>query len=195
MNNHGHSDPKTAEDFWGELAPPDHAIQIYATDDDFLNSLEVFVRNGLQAGETVIAITTLVHRTALEKRLLAQGINPLAAIVRKQYIPLDVRNCLASFMVDNDVDEERFNTFISGLLARAHERPGPVRAFGEMVAVLWAHGNRDATLKLERCWDKFCNEQAFCLYCAYPQNGFTDDLNGSLTEIRDAHSRVFPVAA
>src|SRR5688500_19228341 len=50
-----------------------------------------------------------------------------------------------------------------------------VRAFGEMVAVLWANGHNGATVRLEHLWHAFCQSEAFSLFCAYPKTGFTQD--------------------
>ncbi len=50
-----------------------------------------------------------------------------------------------------------------------------VRAFGEMVAVLWDQGQNAATVRLEHLWHKLCPEEKdFSLFCTYPKAGFTD---------------------
>jgi MEDS: MEthanogen/methylotroph, DcmR Sensory domain len=182
--------PSTTEDFWGELSPVEHSVQIYANDETFLGTLEAFVRAGLRVGESVVVITTLAHRTALEKRLTARGIDMTAVKARDQFITLDARTSLESFMVNGYPDPELFKSFVEGLLARAHANGGRVRAFGEMVAMLWAQGHKEATLQLEQFWDKFCEEKTFCLFCAYPKSGFTQDVNTSLDEICATHSKI-----
>jgi hypothetical protein len=55
--------------FWGEIAPCEHLVQIYADQGVFLDSLEGFVSGGLLAGEGVIVIGTRAHLIALEQRL------------------------------------------------------------------------------------------------------------------------------
>jgi hypothetical protein len=59
-------------------------------------------------------------------------------------------------MVDGWPDEERFSRLVNRLLARATAKNRPVRAFGEMVALLWGSGNVEATLPLEHLWNKIC---------------------------------------
>ena len=45
-------------------------------------------------------------------------------------------------------------------------------AYGEMVALLWAQGKRDATLRLEELWNELAERHTFDLLCAYPIGAF-----------------------
>jgi len=42
-----------------------------------------------------------------------------------------------------------------------------VRAYGEMVDVLWQRGERDAAIRLEEFWNDLARLQTFSLLCAY----------------------------
>ena len=44
-----------------------------------------------------------------------------------------------------------------------------VRAFGEMIALLWARGDRAATLWLEQLWHELCQTQEFSLFLRIPE--------------------------
>jgi len=52
------------EIFWGEIAPSDHVVQIYDSEEVILNSLSKFVISGLKAGDGVIIIA---HPLRLER--------------------------------------------------------------------------------------------------------------------------------
>ena len=65
-----------------------------------------------------------------------------------------------------------------------------MRAFGEMVALLWAQGRNGATLRLEHLWNELIEEQALALFCAYPRIGATRDLTDALGDVCAAHSKV-----
>jgi hypothetical protein len=93
-------------------------------------------------------------------------------------------------MVRGWPDEDRFTQVVTDILTRARGDGRKVRAFGEMVALLWAQGNIAATVRLEFLWQKLCQSEGFSLFCAYPKAGFTRDLSDSITEICAAHSRV-----
>jgi hypothetical protein len=179
-----------AQSFWGEIAPCDHLVQIYEDELAFLDVLTGFVAGGLKAGDAVIVIATPSHRQALDQRLQASGIDVPSALAVDSYISLDAGDTLSLFMVDDWPDEERFKETVSGLLSRAGAQGRSVRAFGEMVALLWAQGQCGATVRLEHLWHRFCQQEGFSLLCAYPKSGFTADAADSIRQICDAHSHV-----
>jgi hypothetical protein len=176
--------------FWGEIAPCEHLVEIYDCDTAFLNSLEGFVIGGLRVGDGVIVIATEPHLQALNARLESQEVDLASARSLFQYIPLNAEETLAKFMVDGSPDEERFERVVTELLERARQGERRIRAFGEMVSVLWAQGQNGATIRLEHLWHKFCQAQAFSLFCAYPRSGFTQDAAESVKEICAAHTKV-----
>jgi hypothetical protein len=176
--------------FWGEIAPCEHLVQICADDGVFLDSLEGFLRGGIMAGDGVLVIATASHLNAVEDRLRVHGFDVDAARSRDQYIPLDAEQTLSKFMVGGWPDDDLFKDLVTELIARAGRDGRRVRAFGEMVAVLWARGHNGATVRLEHLWHKLCQEEAFSLFCAYPRIGFTQGADASIREISAMHSKV-----
>jgi hypothetical protein len=176
--------------FWGEIAPCEHVVQIYENDEGFLDLLTGFVRGGVNAGECAVVIATAAHLEALDTRLVASGYTVSSLISKTQYIPLDAEETLSKFMVNDWPDENLFNQVISEVLIKAKGNSRKVRAFGEMVAILWAKGQVGATVRLEHLWNKFCETEAFCLFCAYPQSGFTQDASESVMHICSAHTKM-----
>ena len=75
-------------------------------------------------------------------------------------------------MVNDWPNEQRFHEVVGNLLAQADGRHLWVRAFGEMVAVLWAEGRQEAALHLEKLWNRLSERYSFSLYCAYPTRAF-----------------------
>lgn len=177
---------------WEEIAPDDHSVQIYADSQSFLDALEGFASGGLRAGESVIVIATEVHRRALERKLARRGYNLEQAKLGNRYIAVDAEATLAQFMVDGRVDSEKFNTCVTDLFIRARGNGRRVRAFGEMVAILWEQGDHASTIELELLWNDFCSRVGLCLFCAYPRNAFTDVHQDSVHRICAHHSRVIP---
>lgn len=185
--------PKPEADvFWGEISPCEHLVQIYQDEDVFLDSLEGFVAGGIVAGDGVVVIATPPHLDSLNARLLARNIDVESAISQDQYIALDAEETLSKFMVMGWPDEDFFRALVHDILLRAKGNNRRVRAFGEMVALLWARGNTGATVHLEHLWHRFCHEKSFSLFCAYPKIGFTRNVSESIKEICEAHSRVVP---
>ena len=178
------------EVFWGEIAPCEHAVQIYEDADVFLDSLEGFVAGGLRAGDGVVLIATREHLADLERRLATNGFDLDDARSVDQYIALDAGETLSQFMVKEWPDERLFERLVTDVLTRAGRGGRRVRAFGEMVALMWARGHNGATVRLEHLWHGLCKKEAFSLFCAYPRSGFTKGADESIREICDVHSRV-----
>lgn len=176
--------------FWGEIAPCEHVVQIYENDEVFLDLLNGFVGGGVAAGDSVVVIATAEHLKSLNQRLHASGLNVKQLIASDQYIPLNADDILSKFMINDWPDENLFNQVVSEVIVGARRGDRQVRAFGEMVAILWAKGHVGATVRLEHLWNKFCEHEAFCLFCAYPQSGFTQDASESVMHICGAHSKM-----
>ena len=181
-----------AEVFWGEISPCEHLVQFYEADNVFLDTLEGFVSGGLAAGESAIVIATPGHRRILEERLTSNGYDLQRAQIDDQYIALDAEQTLGFFMRDGWPDDERFYKLVLELLRRARGDGRKVRAFGEMVAIMWARGEQGATVRLEHLWHQLCAAESFSLLCSYPKVGFTQDASESIAKICAAHSRVVP---
>jgi hypothetical protein len=181
---------KAGEIFWGEIAPCEHVVQIYRDDTVFLDALEGFTAGGLRAGEGVVVIATPGHLAALDQRLAAAGLDVTLAAEEDRYLALDADRTLKKFMMRGWPDDILFEHVVSDLLGRAGRGGRRVRAFGEMVALLWAEGYTGATVRLEHLWHQLCHERGFSLFCAYPRIGFTQGADLSIKEICAAHSRV-----
>ena len=178
--------------FWGEMAPCDHFVQIYEDDTSFLDVLERFAVKGLRQNESVVIIATEPHRRSLERRLVMRGIDVSAARQNDSYIVLDAEETLSKFVDETGwPNDDKFESVITGVLDRAQANGRTVRAFGEMVAIMWGRGQVAATVRLEYLWNDLLKRKRFPLLCAYPKIGFTQSAVKSLQDVCDAHSRVF----
>jgi hypothetical protein len=177
--------------FWSEMAPADHLRQVYENDAVLLDALKGFVTGGFGKNESCIIIATDQHLLMLERMLETDGIDTIALMADYRYIPLNAQKILSKFMVNGWPEESLFIKTIAGIMARAK---GPqdraIRAFGEMVAILWNQGHKGATLKLEDLWNRLSQEEKFVLFCAYPVTGFNEDLTNSVKNICCAHSKM-----
>lgn len=180
--------------FWAQMTPGEHLVQIYDEDSNFLDALEGFVSNGLRAGDGIVVIATAAHLHQLEQRLHAIWLEPDRARWENRYVPLLASETFAKFMVDGKPDEALFGDLIAKTLARARGAGRKVRAFGELVALLWAQKNAAAALQLEEHWHRICERESLALFCAYPKLGFAKDANpdASLRAVCAAHSKVLP---
>ncbi len=79
---------------------------------------------------------------------------------------------------------------VTDLLQRLQKNDRKIRAFGEMVALLWEQGLNGATVQLENLWNQLHKKSNFTLFCAYPKIRFTQDINHSMDIICSAHTKV-----
>jgi len=176
--------------FWGEIAPKDHIVQLYEDDAVLIDSLAGFIDDGVKSGDITIIVATPSHIAMLDEKLGQLGMNVDDLISENFYVPLDAEETLESFMIDDWPDAPLFFLTISELMSSIKQEGRRVRAFGEMVALLWERGQKGATIQLEYLWNKYAEREAFSLYCAYPRSGFTEDLHNSLSGICCAHSKM-----
>lgn len=176
--------------FRGEIAACEHIVQFYEDDALFLDTLFRFVDRGLITGEGVIVIATHEHLSALEERLSGFMFGIARDRLTGAYIAMDAQEALGKFMIKGWPDDKLFLEFVLGLVTRASAHGRRVRAFGEMVALLWATGNTAATIRLEYLWNKVCKIHKLPLFCAYPKTGFTEETSKSIADICAAHSKI-----
>lgn len=177
--------------FWGEIAPCQHVAQIYSSDDALLNNLTPFIADGLERGEAAIVIATPAHVADLKRGLAEMDVDWAEAVTNGLLITADAEAVLGQFMLKQWPVEELFCAIIGDLLDRAGAERRKVRAFGEMVALLWERGDTAATVHLEYMWEDLRRRHPITLFCAYPRAGMTKHPEQSMAEICAAHARVF----
>jgi hypothetical protein len=107
---------------------------------------------------------------------------------------LDAEETLERFMDGDMPDVARFLDVIGGALFRASRaRPKRfLRAYGEMVDVLWRRGNRRAAIAVEGLWNELAREHAFSLLCAYAMTSFeSGDDSFGFDAVSWAHTETF----
>lgn len=178
---------------WSEMSECEHFVQFCETDAFLIGSLSEFIGTGLRAGDACIVLATGPHRESLEDRLRESGLEVTAARMRGQYVSIDARAALSKLMVDGLPEPKRFAEFVGSMITEAARGPRHVRVFGELVALLWAEGNRAAAIRLEELWNDLAKTHSFSLFCAYPMHGFSREVyEVEFGEICQQHSRVIP---
>jgi hypothetical protein len=177
-----------AEAFWGKAAPCEHLIEVYKSESAFLEGLIDFASEGLARGESFVMLATAAHRDAVAAGLRARDHDLESA--GDAYIALDAEQTLARFMVDGQPDAHRFDEVIGGIVQRAAHDGRPVRAFGEMVVLLWLQGRREATMRLEHLWNETLKRHPLTLFCAYPRLETAREITDDFAKICAAHSQM-----
>ena len=166
-----------------------HQADFHSDDSFRLATFTLFVEKALKAGGVAIVILTDQHRKTLFQGLWSRGLDMAEAVKKGRYIAFDVREYLAKFMTNNQVDPERFFRTISDTMAEIKARHGdvPISACGEGTATLWAQGNGDAAVQLELLWDEAGRMYDIDILCGYL-------LQGALSEgDRDIYEKICAV--
>jgi len=171
----------------------DHAVQFYRDDAALLTTLGRFVREGLLAGQPVLVIATPEHRAHLAAQLLEEGLMPTSFERGGTLWLLDARETLESFMDGAKPDPARFHNVIGDLLRTAHGGRGPVRAYGEMVDLLWKAGQAEAAIRLEMLWNSLATTHHFMLLCGYCIGSFYKQTGRfDIGDVCAQHAKVLP---
>ncbi|MDQ2952154.1 MAG: MEDS domain-containing protein, partial [Chloroflexota bacterium] len=132
-----------------------HTVQFYENATFLAERVADHVASGLAMGASGVIIATADHRPLLEESLARRGFEVAALQASGRLRILDAVDTLAQFCIDGRPDRQRFMATVGPLIERAEAAGnGDVRAFGEMVAVLAAAGNREGALRLEALWDE-----------------------------------------
>ena len=178
---------------WSEIGEREHFVQFYESDKFLIDSVCHYVERALSGGDAAIIIATHDHRKRVERVLRRRGTDLTAARGTGQYLALDAQETLSKFMEGESPDAVRFEESVGNVIAQMAKDWPRVRAFGEMVALLWADGNREGACRLESLWNDLAKRLAFTLFCAYPLDEFKDDeLGASLSDICGCHTKVIP---
>lgn len=172
---------------WYANPDPGHLVHFYTDDKTLIGNLHEYVSTGLGSNATCLVIATSDHINMLQKAL-SKNIDIAAAQECGRYVTLDAHEALKSFMVKGMPNEVLFRRHVGELMHAVLTRHGkPVRAYGEMVAILWKAGNKKAVLELEKMWNRLAEEYEFSLYCAYPELHFIMDAEAR-AEISQCHN-------
>jgi len=123
-----------------------HAVQFYDSDEFLFDTVGRFLAAGLQAGDRIVVIASEEHREGFMRRLEDQGGH--RAIQSGRLMLLDARETMSKFMVGDMPDADLFRDMIDRVITRAQDGHAGVRirAFGEMVDLLWREGNSRAAM-------------------------------------------------
>jgi PAS domain S-box-containing protein len=185
--------PGAAEQLLSAPADGHHLVHFYEDEAFLFDAIGRFLGAGLDAGDRLLVIATPEHREGLVRTLQDRNVD--GAIRAGQLLLFDARETLARFMVDGRPDRTCFFGVLDDALARlTGGRQGVrVRAYGEMVDVLWRDGEQTAAIALEELWNEAGRAHSFSLLCAYVMANFYKGGDGaSFVDVCHAHSHVLP---
>ena len=170
----------------------DHEVAFYETDAHLTDTVAAYLAPAFDGGAAVV-IATAEHRAAFVTALRDRGIDVDGALAGGGLVLLDAAETLATLLEGDMPDADRFRAVIGSIIDSVGAGGRPIRAYGEMVALLWDDGAVHAAIALEDLWNELADTYAFSLLCAYPTSAF--EREGSTEPFRTVcgqHSRVVP---
>ena len=167
-----------------------HAVQFYESDRSLITIVAKFLAEGFTQSQPGVVIATPQHCAALEESLVTHQLDVRRMKQLGDLVVLDAREVLDTIMVDGMPHPTLFRHALGGMLtevARIHPKQ-TVRAYGEMVNVLWQDGLTAAAIRLETLWNELAKSYDFKLLCGYSMDNFYKD--AAVGEITRQHSHL-----
>jgi anti-sigma regulatory factor (Ser/Thr protein kinase) len=152
---------------WSQVCSGEHVVLFYEHDAGLFGPVGRYLADAIDAGGLALIIATEAHRRAFEAELDAVGIDPVQAVADDTLVSLDAVRTLASFMRSERIDADAFRRVVGPIIRSAAQAGRPVRAYGEMVALLWDAGDVLGAIELEELWTQLGCELPFSLLCGY----------------------------
>jgi hypothetical protein len=165
----------------------DHLVQFYGDDENLLaGNVTKYLAEGLRQGEGAIVIATLAHTDLFCRRL---GLVDAS----HRIVWLDAERTLAEFMSRGMPDWERFQKTIVPVIQDVRAGTEGVRAYGEMVGLLWTAGMYAAAIRLEQYWNRLLSLSSFNLFCGYAIDVLSKDFDpAAMDAVLCNHTHVVP---
>lgn len=186
---------------WNEFVEADgqgsHAVQIYRDVSELAGPVAEFLSEGFAAGDPGLVVATAAHWPRFAHELERRGWEPASLEEAGMLVVADAHETLAAFTEDARLSLDLFQTTVGGLLDELSDRrPGrQVRAFGEMVNVLYEQGHTASAIGLEELWNHLARTRRFTLMCGYRADPFDKTAQRHLLpDVCRTHSHVFPAA-
>ena len=171
-----------------------HKVQFCSDDSVFLEGVSLFIGGALKAHNPAIVMATKSHREGLVRRLNQAGVDVDSAIQHRTFVLLDAAEMLSTVMANGVPDCDRFSEGLTGLIetaAKTVRTDSPrVAIFGECVGLLYAEGNLDAALSLEKAGNDMLKTHNIHILCSYPSLHWLLDKD-SFRSISTEHTAVY----
>ncbi|HXJ14703.1 MAG TPA: MEDS domain-containing protein [Candidatus Limnocylindrales bacterium] len=123
------------------------------------------------------------------------GAKLFALLVSQQLVFWDAQDTLSQFMAGGQPDWQQFESVIRAAIrqVRPMRSANGLRAYGEMVGVLWKARQFAAAIRLEQLWNRLLEQSSFSLYCSYAIDVFGKEFEvGNLDGVLCTHTHLVP---
>lgn len=180
-----------------QLTPHQHVVQLYRDPGFMRRVVADWVLPPLQADGGAILVCTPEHAEDLRAELRRNGLDPAAFEQSGRLAFVNAEGLMSRFLVDGMPDPEAFLRLASALVRSVRSACGSpqaeVRAWGEMVNILFHRGDSAAAQALEHLWNEAIARERIHLLCSYRvDNLHPATHDGLLHDICRGHTRLLP---
>ena len=172
-----------------------HAVQFYQDENSLAATAAGFLADGIAIGEPALVVATAGHTARIVGALKKLGVDADELRRTGELNVFDARKMLSSFMVGSMPDPLLFKSNVGDAIERlcVDRKPCPIRAYGEMVDLLWQDGNSEGAIRLEILWNQLASAYEFSLLCGYAVGHFyKESVRSRFKDVCDQHSHVIP---
>ncbi len=145
----------------------EHVVQFYDRDHDLARAVGDYLTSAVETGGVAVVIATEAHRRAFEAEMAGAGVDTAKSLRDGSLLWLDAGEVLSRFTRDGEVDPRGFQDAVGSLMRQLAAGGREIKAYGEMVALLWDAGHVLGAIELEKLWNGLAAELSFSLFCAY----------------------------
>jgi MEDS: MEthanogen/methylotroph, DcmR Sensory domain len=173
----------------------DHLVHFYEPGSEFNSNIASFIADALYEGEVALVIAPVERLNGVHNALEERGIDCREAIKRGRVEFLEASEMLDKFMYAGRPDPAAFERTVGEKVREmlSRRQATTLRAYGEMVGVLWVDGNDTGAVELENLWNELLADLPVSLYCGYPMESFDAPVwTDTMEDVLAAHTHAIP---
>ncbi|WP_172592465.1 MEDS domain-containing protein [Nitrosomonas supralitoralis] len=152
-----------------------HIVKVCQNAATKAEAVAYFIEKGLSNEEAVIIIARYALRRDVKVILQERDWDIDLLKTEGKIIFLDAEFLLSNLLVNNEIDAKAFKEFVRIPIHATKIKHGKVRAFGEMVDILWQQNLQDKAIELEGLWNDLLHSHEFSLLCTYSLDNLDPD--------------------
>ena len=178
----------------GPVRRHSHAVHFYKDSQSLAQVAASFLCEGIGKGERVVVVSTPTHLTAIVKAVERHSVDLAQLKKSGKWLAFDARRTLSSLMAGGRIDLTRFKVQFADVVGDwyASDPSLSMRAYGEMVDLLYREGDVAGAMQLEDLWTDLAALHKFPILCGYAVSSFFKEPRGSsrFSDVCRRHSHV-----
>lgn len=166
--------------------PHGHLVHLHGPDErSLVTTVTRYLTQGLQRGDGIVVVATPEHAEAFAAVLREESCYA-RAVLEGRVAWLDAQESLDRFMINGEPHWSRFLVVVGNVIRDMQELGGGhtgLRAYGEMVGLLWAKGLHASAARLEDYWNRLLEVTGCDLLCAYPVDVFGPEFSSETLDV------------